>query len=82
MAANTQNLALSSMLFLFKEVLNRPLEDMKFSRANRPQRLPVVLSRSEVNRLLERMDGVYGLMAGLMYGTGMRFIQRNQVGPG
>ena len=74
-SANTQNVALSSLLFLFREVLKRPLEEMQFSRSRRPQRLPVVLTRSEVNRLLEQMDGVYGLMAGLMYGTGMRLME-------
>ena len=38
-------------------------------RAKRPQRLPVVLTRGEVQRVLERMDGVYSLLARLLYGT-------------
>ena len=74
MAASTQNLALSSLTFLFKEVLERPLDELKFSQARRPKRLPVVLTREEVERLLGCMDGVFGLMAGLMYGTGMRLM--------
>ncbi len=74
-AANTQNLALSSVLFLFKEVLKRPVEDMKFHRSRKPRRLPVVLTRSEMERLLGAMDGVFGLMVGLMYGTGMRIME-------
>ena len=74
-AASTQNLALSSLTFLFKEILERPLDELRFSHARRPKRLPVVLTREEVERLLECMDGVFGLMAGLMYGTGMRLME-------
>lgn len=74
-AASTQNLALNALVFLFKEVVERPLDAMRFSRARRPKRLPVVLTREEVGRLLGCMDGVYGLMAGLMYGTGMRLME-------
>jgi len=42
------------------------------TRAKRPQRLPVVLTPAKVRAVLGRMDGVYGLMARLLYGTGMR----------
>ena len=66
---------MSSLTFLFKEVLERPLDELKFSHARRPKRLPVVLTREEVERLLGCMDGVFGLMAGLMYGTGMRLME-------
>lgn len=74
-AASTQNLALNALSFFFKEVLQRPLDELRFSHAKRPKRLPVVLTRNEVQRLLAKMDGVYGLMAGLMYGTGMRLME-------
>lgn len=72
---STQNLALTSLVFFFREVLGRPLPDMDFARAKRARRLPVVLSRAEVSALLKAMDGVYALMAGLMYGTGMRLME-------
>ena len=72
---STQNLALTSLAFFFREVLKRPLVGMDFARANRPQRLPVVLSPLEVKQLLEAMDGVYQMMAGLMYGSGMRLME-------
>ena len=72
---STQNLALTSLVFFFREVLERPLPDMDFARAKRARRLPVVLSRTEVKALLGAMDGVYALMAGLMYGTGMRLME-------
>jgi len=74
-SASTQGLALTALVFFFSEVLARPLGDMGFVRARRPRRLPVVLSKEEVKRLLGEMTGLYGLMAGLMYGTGMRLME-------
>ena len=75
-SASTQNQALSALLFLYKEVLgvNLPwLADV--TRAKTPQRLPVVLTQDEVRRVLVQMDGVYGLLARLLYGTGMRLME-------
>lgn len=75
-SASTQNQALSALLFLYKEVLAMDLpwlEDVV--RAKRPQRLPVVLTRTEVRAVLVRMKGVYALMANLLYGTGMRLME-------
>ncbi len=74
-AASTQNQALNALVYLFKEVLARPLDDLQFGRAKRPARLPVVLSRDEVRALLAAMSGVYALMARTMYGTGMRLME-------
>ncbi|MDI1277397.1 integron integrase [Methylobacter sp.] len=44
-------------------------------RAKQPQRLPVVLTRSEVREVLARMKGMHGLMANMLYGTGMRLME-------
>ncbi len=74
-SASTQSLALTSLVFFFSEVVGRPLGDMGFARAKRPRRLPVVLTKNEVRQLLSQMTGVYALMAGLMYGTGMRLME-------
>ncbi|WP_298218059.1 integron integrase [Halothiobacillus sp.] len=75
-AASTQNQALSALLFLYREVLGIDLPWLdNVTRAKRPQRLPVVLSRDEVRAVLDRMSGVYGLMASLLYGTGMRLME-------
>lgn len=75
-SASTQNQALAALLFLYQQVLDIKLEWMNdIVRAKRPKRLPVVLSREEVIRLLDCIEGVNGLIARLMYGTGMRLME-------
>ena len=75
-AASTQNQALSALLFLYREVLAVDLPWMdEVVRAKRPARLPVVLTQNEVAAVLLRMQGVYALMAQLLYGTGMRLME-------
>jgi site-specific recombinase XerD len=56
-AASTQNQAMCAILFLYEHVLQRPLNQLQIVRANRPKRLPVVLTREEVRRLLAEDDG-------------------------
>lgn len=74
--ASTQNQALSALLFLYKQVLGVKLEWLDgVTRAKRPSRLPTVLPKEEVLRLLEGMNGVNGLIARLLYGTGMRLME-------
>ncbi len=75
-AAGTQNQALSAILFLYREVLSIDLPWMDgVVRAKRPQRVPTVLSRQEVTTLLALMEGRSGLVASLLYGTGMRLME-------
>lgn len=75
-AASTQNQALSALLFLYREVLGVELAWMEsVVRAKRPQRLPVVLSRQQVTDLLARLSGREALMAGLLYGSGLRLME-------
>lgn len=75
-SASTQNQALSALLFLYREVLDQDLPWLQdVVRAKRPARLPVVLTQTEVAAVLERMQGTYGLMARLLYGTGMRLME-------
>jgi len=72
-AAATQNQALSALLFLYKEVLAKPLPWLdELDRAKRPVRVPTVLARDEVRRLLAAMSGAKWLMASLLYGAGLR----------
>jgi integron integrase len=75
-ASSTQNQALNALVFLYEKVLELPLGELgPFARAKRPSRLPVVLSRDEIHRLLAGIDGTFGLMAQLLYGTGMRLME-------
>jgi len=67
--ASTQNPALAALLFLYGEVLHRPLEFVGgIVHAKRPVRLPVVLSRAEIKAVLEQLSGTWHLMASLLYG--------------
>ncbi|MDA0657943.1 MAG: integron integrase [Planctomycetota bacterium] len=74
-AASTQNQAFSALLFLFQKVLKRELQFVDAVRAKRPIRLPVVLSRDEVTRLLAELGGRDLLMAQLLYGSGLRMME-------
>jgi integron integrase len=75
-AAGTQNQALSALLFLYREVLGVELPWMEeVVRAKRPRRIPAVLTREEVDRLLGLLEGRAWLMAALLYGTGMRLLE-------
>ncbi len=75
-AAATQNQALAAVLFLYKHVLRIELPWMdEIVRAKRPRRLPVVLTRAEVQAVLANLEGMHALMARLMYGTGMRLTE-------
>ena len=71
-APNTQNQAKSALLFLYKTVLARELGFLDVVLADKPARLPVVLSKSEVGRMLPQFHGVRRLMYHLMYGAGLR----------
>jgi integron integrase len=74
-AASTQNQAFNALLFLFRNVLKRELEFLDAVRAKRPQRLPVVLSRAEVQRLLAQLGGRDLLLAQRLSGSGMRITE-------
>lgn len=71
----TQNLALTSLAFYFKEILQRPLEGLDHLRSRKPAKLPVVLTPAEIKCLLDHITGVHYTMASLMYGTGLRLIE-------
>jgi integron integrase len=75
-SASTQNQALNALVFLYSEALKQPFGDLdEIVRAKRPQRMPVVLTREEVNAVLAGIGGVLGLMAGLLYGSGLRLME-------
>jgi len=75
-SASTQNQAFSALLFLYTAVLGAdPGVIAGVVRANRPKRLPVVLTRPEVTNVLAKMPDPYRLMAELMYGSGLRLLE-------
>lgn len=75
-AASTQNQALAALLFLYREVLGIELPWLdNIRRAKKPERLPTVLTREEVAGMLGQMSGVTWLMAGLLYGAGLRLME-------
>jgi integrase len=75
-SAATQNQALNALVFMYKHVVGKPLGDVVDAvRAKRPRRLPVVLTREEVGRLLRHLDGPYWLPASLLYGSGLRLME-------
>ncbi|NBV24271.1 MAG: integron integrase [Proteobacteria bacterium] len=75
-AAATQNQALNALVFLYREVIGGELGWLDgFEPAKRGQRLPEVLSRAEVQALLDRLAGTNALIARLLYGTGMRLLE-------
>ncbi len=75
-SASTQTQALSALMFLYRHVLQKPLPDLDtVIRAKRPGRLPSVLTRAEVRRILGRMNGTPRLVSTLLYGTGMRLLE-------
>src|SRR5919205_4572144 len=72
-AASTQNVALCALLFLYRDVLSVELPYVEgIQRAKLPSRVPVVFTRAEVAALLSRLSGTYKLIAGLLYGSGLR----------
>jgi len=72
-SATTQNQAFSALLFLYRHILDKPLENIGESiRAKRRKRLPVVLTQNEVAHLLSELSGVNLLMAQIIYGGGLR----------
>jgi integron integrase len=74
-AASTQNQAFNALLFLYREVLHRPLEGIDAVRADRPVRVPVVLTLEETRQVLRAMSGVPQLVAKLLYGSGLRLME-------
>nr|WP_226896433.1 integron integrase [Poseidonibacter ostreae] len=74
MAPTTQNQAFSAILFLYKEVLGIDLtnENIQALRAQERKHIPVVLTKDEVRKVIENIEGIYNLVVMLMYGCGLR----------
>jgi integron integrase len=76
-SASTQNQAISAILFLYRTVLNVKLDETGLTpiRPTKPKRVPIVLSREEARKVISSMDGIYKIMAQIMYGSGLRLME-------
>lgn len=74
-SASTQNQAISALLFLYREVLQKEIDPVLLTTAKRSERLPTVLTRQEVLQIINHLTGVYKLMAQLLYGSGLRLME-------
>lgn len=75
-SSSTQTQALCAVLFLYRHVIKREIGDLgELIRARKPVRLPVVMTREEVKAVLAHLDGDKWLMAGVMYGSGLRLME-------
>lgn len=75
-AASTQNVALNALVFMYRHVLEQPLNEIGgIVRAKRPKKLPVVLNREEVAQILSNLKGQQWLIGCLQYGSGLRLIE-------
>lgn len=75
-AAATQKIALNALAFLYGKFLEKPLNDFsQFSKSRRQRKLPVVLTRMEIQKLFSVLSGTRLLIASLIYGSGLRRIE-------
>ena len=79
-SAGTQNQAFNALLFLYRHVLGREVGVLEgVERARRSKRVPVVLSKAEVQRLLAALPAKYLLFFQFLYGTGLRLMEALQL---
>ena len=75
-SASTQTVALSALLFLYRDVLKQELPYVaNIERARKPKRVPTVFTREETKRIFANLEGTYRLIAGLLYGSGLRLME-------
>ncbi len=75
-SASTQNQALNALVFLYRNVLFRPLGNIQGAvRAKRPERIPSILTPEEVKSVLGQLHGVHWIIGGLLYGSGLRLLE-------
>ncbi len=74
-SASTQNQAFNALLFLYREILKQPFDNVQAVRATRPARVPVVLTVEEARQVITAMTGVPQLVVKLLYGSGLRLLE-------
>ncbi|WP_114766969.1 integron integrase [Vibrio rhodolitus] len=71
-SAATQNLALCAIIFMYRHIIQRDIQGLKYQNTRTPRRVPVVLSENEVRLILNQLKGKYWLLAVILYGSGLR----------
>jgi integrase len=71
-SASTQNQALCALIFMYRHVIRRDIENLQYGFAKRPKNMPTVLSPQEIASILNQLKGKYWLMTALLYGCGFR----------
>src|SRR5690606_21526768 len=66
----TQRIALNALVFLYREFLNTPLDELQYEVARKPKKLPTVFSPEEARNVILNLEGEYKLVAMLIYGSG------------
>ncbi len=74
-AASTQNLALCSIIFLYKEILKKKINVLEIEWSKKPKKLPVVFTKEEVKKILNNLRGTEWLIGNILYGSGLRLIE-------
>jgi integron integrase len=70
--ANTQRVALNSLVFLYNKILEKPVKNLGFTLATKPRHLPTVLTVNETTLVIKQLNGVHKLIVKMMYGSGLR----------
>ncbi|WP_232061008.1 integron integrase [Vibrio taketomensis] len=71
-SAATQNLALCAIIFMYRHIIKRDIQDLQYKNTNTPKRIPTVLSDQEIKLVLNQMEGKYWLIATILYGCDLR----------
>ncbi len=71
-SAATQNLALCAIIFMYRHIIKRDIQDLQYKNTNTPKRIPTVLSDQEIKLVLKQMEGKYWLIATILCGCGLR----------
>ena len=75
LAVNSQKTALNALVFLYQKFLKIELGDLNFAHSTRPKTLPTVFSHAEAKSVLSALSGIHRILAGLMYGSGLRVME-------
>ncbi|GLS84306.1 phage integrase N-terminal SAM-like domain-containing protein [Paraferrimonas haliotis] len=78
-SSSTQNIALCALMFMYRHVLKQPIEDLAYSFAKKPKRVPTVLNPHEVNLILSHLSGKHWLVIALLFGSGLRINEALQL---